>query len=103
MSDFENIVFGPLGKPYCNYFYFLSVIGYIFMILSLLSLLYVGATTKNTDSKFYMAGVTVILAYGIFYFQNRLLYSMCVGTLKEGMNTGTGACAYKTDTNYAPA
>jgi hypothetical protein len=95
MSDFENIVFGPLGKPYCNYFYFLSVMGYIFMILSLLSLLYIGATTKNTDSKFYMAGVTVILAYGIFYFQNRLLYSMCVGSLKEGMNPETNMIGTK--------
>ena len=84
MSGFENTVFGPLRKPYCNYFYFLSVLGYVFMIGSLISLLYVGATTKKTEPKFYMAGFMVVFAYGIIYFQNRLLYSMCVGSLKEG-------------------
>ena len=85
MSGFEDTVFGPLRKPYCNYFYFLSVFGYIFMIGSLISLLYMGAKTKKTEPKFYMAGFAVIFTYGIIYFQNRLLYSMCIGSLREGM------------------
>jgi hypothetical protein len=85
MSGFEHTVFGPLRKPYCNYFYFLSVFGYIFMIGSLISLLYIGAKTKKTEPKFYMAGFAVIFTYGIIYFQNRLLYSMCIGSLREGM------------------
>ena len=96
-----DMLFGPLGQPYCNYFYFLSVVGYIFMIGSVLSLAYIGATTKNTEPKFYMAGFTVALAYGIFYFQNRLLYSMCVGSLTEGMDSNMAA--YDASTGYTNA
>ena len=72
MTEFANMVFGPLTKPYCDYFYFLSIMGYIFMILSILGLLYVvGAGKKSHNLNFYMASsVTVILSYGIiFYFQ----------------------------------
>ncbi len=71
------------------------------MILSVLSLLYIGVTTKKTETKFYMAGFTVILAYGIFYFQNRLLYSMCVGSLKEGMNLDNNSFNNNNNNNYA--
>ena len=73
-----DTIYGPLSQQYCVYFYYLSIIGFVLLILSLLTSLYVGVTKKK-DSSFYMKMLMVSIGYGVFYFQNRLLYSMCVG------------------------
>lgn len=73
-----DTIYGPLSQQYCVYFYYLSMIGFVLLILSLLTSLYVGITRKK-DSSFYMKMLMVSIGYGVFYFQNRLLYSMCIG------------------------
>ena len=73
-----DTIYGPLSQQYCVYFYYLSIIGFVLLILSLLTSLYVGVTKKK-DSSFYMKMLMVSIGYGVFYFQNRLLYSMCIG------------------------
>jgi hypothetical protein len=77
-SSMMDTIYGPLSQQYCVYFYYLSMIGFILLILSILTSLYVGITRKK-DSSFYLKMLMVSIGYGIFYFQNRLLYSMCVG------------------------
>jgi hypothetical protein len=46
----------------------------------LVSSLLVGIT-KRKGVDFYMQTISIALGYAIFYFQNRLLHSMCVGTM----------------------
>ena len=78
MDTFLESFFGPLSKDYCLYFYILSVVGFILLTMMLATTLMVGIT-KRKGIDFYLQSVSVAIAYGIFYFQNRLLYSMCVG------------------------
>ncbi len=77
-------LFSVLSKPYCNYFYFLSVLGYFFFILISVSTVYLGykdyKENKRMSAKFYMSLIS-ISGYFILYFQNRLLYSMCASSL----------------------
>jgi hypothetical protein len=73
-----NNVFSPLGKEYCNYFFYLSIINFMLLIYILLSALYVFAYDKKKDTIFQI--VLVALPTFLGYFTNRLLYSMCVGS-----------------------
>ena len=78
MDNLLESFFGPLNKDYCLYFYILSVVGFILLTMMLATTLMVGIT-KRKGIDFYLQSVSIAVAYGIFYFQNRLLYSMCVG------------------------
>ena len=80
MNDILNSLFGPMPKDYCLYFYYLSVFGFILFTISLLTMIRL-AVSKKRGSVFYLNSVMVLLGYGIFYFQNRLLHSMCSNSL----------------------
>ena len=81
----NNYLFGPLNAEFCTYFYALSVINYlmfIFIIISLiLTLLF---RRKITSKENVLTMIFGSLLYGVLYFQNRLLHSMCVKT--EGLD-----------------
>ena len=72
-----NQYFTPLGKEYCVYFYYLSVIGFAFFWLALIGGIYMGIVQKEKPV-FYMQIMMICLTYLIVYFKSRLLYSMCV-------------------------
>jgi hypothetical protein len=80
MSNLTDQLFGPLSKQFCAYFYYLSIINYFVFVFLLLSMLYIGIF-KRKDGAFYLQMVMTALLYGIMYFQNRLLHSMCVNSL----------------------
>jgi len=80
MSDFMTNVYGPLNKDYCIWFYFLSIFGFIMLVMTLTASLYVGIVGKK-GPEFYVAMLVFSLNYAIMYFQNRLLWSMCSKTL----------------------
>jgi small basic protein len=80
MDDMMNTLFGPLDRKYCDYFYILSIIGFVLLAVLLLSSLLVGIS-KRKGMDFYMQTISIALGYAIFYFQNRLLHSMCAGTM----------------------
>lgn len=80
MENTLDTLFGPLSKQYCVYFYVLSIIGFVLLVLSLLATLFIGIT-KRKGIEFYVQMIIGSLAYVIFYFQNRLLHSMCVGNV----------------------
>ena len=80
MADMMNTLFGPLDRKYCDYFYILSMLGFVFLAILLVSSLLVGIT-KRKGFDFYLQTFSIALGYGIFYFQNRLLHSMCMGTM----------------------
>lgn len=74
-------LFGPLGKEYCIWFYFLSILAFISIVLFLVPAIYKGIVSKK-DIWYYLGVLTVTMMYGISYFQNRLLFSMCSGSMK---------------------
>jgi len=76
MTNNLDTLFGPLGPQYCAYFFYLSVFGFALMIMVIVSSLYIGIT-KKLGLKFYLNMVLVAILYFVFYFQNRLLYTMC--------------------------
>ena len=78
MDNLAETLFGPLSKEYCVYFYYLSIIGLLLLAVLVLSTLFIGITQRKKIG-FYMQMLSVALGYAIFYFQNRLLHSMCVG------------------------
>jgi hypothetical protein len=78
--NYIDTLFGPLSKQYCVYFYFLSIFGFILLAVFIISSIFVGLS-KRKGLDYYMQVVGIALGYGIFYFQNRLLHSMCVGTM----------------------
>jgi len=81
MNDFIDNVFGPLDKRYCDWFFILSVLGFVMLIVLLVSALFVGLS-KRKGVDYYLQIFSIALGYGIFYFQNRLLHTMCVSSLK---------------------
>ena len=77
----NNFLFGPLDGEYCAYFYILSVINYIFFIFIITSLIVTLVFQgRKADSKSLMTMLFGALLYGVIYFQNRLLHSMCMKT-----------------------
>lgn len=83
--EFSNdFLFGPLDNKYCLYFYYLSVIGYAFFVLTAIYLLYFVIVTKTKEEFYFLMIYKLFLAslmYGVFYFQNRILYNMCIKTV----------------------
>ena len=70
-------LFTPLSKNYCDYFYYLSVFGFVFLVFSIVSFGWI-IIKKKKGYDYLLKVVMITLGYFIFYFQNRLLYSMCV-------------------------
>ena len=77
--DVLQSLFGPLGKKYCLWFYILSVIPFIAIVLLVIRALYVAFSKRGGNVDALLNILPVVLIYLIAYFQNRLLYSMCSG------------------------
>lgn len=74
--DGFNSFFSPLGKEYCNYFYFLSV---FFFILGIIQVVLFLMKAMQKGSAKDLPQLFIYLIYPLLaYFQNRLLFSMCV-------------------------
>tara|TARA_E500000331_G_scaffold152626_1_gene148539 strand:+ start:2656 stop:2901 length:246 start_codon:yes stop_codon:yes gene_type:complete len=80
MADIMETLFGPLDRKFCDYFWLLSVLGFVLLAVLIISSLLVGIS-KNKGSDFYFQTISIALGYAIFYFQNRLLHSMCTGSM----------------------
>jgi hypothetical protein len=76
MSSLNDTLFGPLGSQFCLYFYILSAIAFIFMVISILGFI-IQLFSKKMDMKVVLGVIMVAGTYGIVYMQNRLLYNMC--------------------------
>lgn len=85
MTNFMNMYFGPLNlKPeYCLYFYYVSVVFFIMFALSSLGLLmYVAKNFKKVKGAYLINSLSLLLSTFISYFANRVLYTMCLSSLK---------------------
>jgi hypothetical protein len=78
MENTLDTLFGPLSKQYCIWFYGWSIFSFILLFGIILGSLIVGIT-KRKGIDFYILMIIGLIPYVAIYFQNRLLYSMCVG------------------------
>jgi hypothetical protein len=75
--DVMEDLFSPLSKKYCVWFYYLAVISYILFIFGLVAAIIYGVK-HNKGLGYYGTALLASLSYFVMYFQNRLLFSMCV-------------------------
>lgn len=68
----ESLLFSPLSKKYCVYFYFFSVLGLLGLLLCIFDFVVYLVGFKS------MGLLPFGVSFAFIYFQNRLLYSMCV-------------------------
>ena len=80
MESTMDYIYGPLSKDYCVYFYFLSMFGFILLAFTAILSLYIGIT-KGKKFEYFLKMGMICIGYGIFYFQNRLLYHMCASEM----------------------
>jgi len=78
--DIMDTLYGPLPKSYCLYFYYLSIIGFVLLVLSVSGSVII-ALSKPRGAYFYISSLMIAISYLIFYFQNRLLHTMCIHSL----------------------
>lgn len=81
--SFSNL-FTPLSKEYCMYYYYLSILTYIFFVFAVFATIYVMITLyskKELTFHYVLLSITSLISYFLAYFTMRLSYSMCVGSL----------------------
>ena len=79
---FTDKYFGPLDESNCAYFYFFSVLGFLLMILALLSILgYLVTNYKKIHYGILVSLIFSFISYFMIYYQSRLLNTMCVKVL----------------------
>tara|TARA_Y100000389_G_scaffold184460_1_gene202943 strand:- start:569 stop:796 length:228 start_codon:yes stop_codon:yes gene_type:complete len=74
MTSLAHDLFGPLGRNYCVYFYYLTVVAFIFFLVAAVHTVGAMMTSKADWWSLLMGLVGPFL----LYFNNRLLYGMCV-------------------------
>jgi hypothetical protein len=80
-NSLEDVLFGPLDKKYCMYFYAITIASFAFFLI--VAFLFLGLFIKGKKKmSFYAVLVTfaIVLEAFFHYFQNRLLYTICVHT-----------------------
>ncbi len=79
MNTFMNEYFGPLGKEYCVYFYFLSIFFFILYVMSLISVIvFIIRHYNKVNLQFIINSIMVLVNTLLGYFVNRLLHTMCI-------------------------
>ena len=79
MNEIMDYLFGPIGREYCLYFYFLSVFAFVMFVITLLSIFMLAMKGKTKFSM--LEGTLVVFQPLLLYFVNRLFYSMCVNSV----------------------
>ena len=80
MNKIFDSLLGPLGPEYCYYFYILMVISLIVLAAAVVGVI----RRLLTDKKAEILTLLVLLVQPILvYFVNRLLYTMCIKTVRE--------------------
>ena len=69
-------VFSPLPNEYCLYFYILSIIGFVGLVLGLVVFGWI-IIVKKKGWDYIVKSIFILGIYFLMYFQNRLFYGMC--------------------------
>lgn len=87
MKNFNELMFSPLSRDWCMYYYILMIwgsIGFLASIVGVLSALTYALTTTGFNKISVVGAVSslsILISSSLLYFVNRLMYSMCVGSL----------------------
>jgi len=77
-----NSFLSPLGKSYCSWFYILSLVNLIFIFILIIGLIF-SFMSKDKEVQKHSHPIMYSLIGVLFtYLQSRLLYGMCLGSLK---------------------
>jgi hypothetical protein len=80
MNKLLDSLLGPLGPEFCNYFYILMIISLVVLAAAAIGVVRRLLMDKNAD----VITLLVLLVQPLLvYFINRLLYTMCVGSVKN--------------------
>lgn len=71
-----NTLFGSLSGEYCLYFYYLSILSFFMLAITIIGGVVAGLQ-KGKGMYFYMTILGSSVAYFISYFVNRLMFSVC--------------------------
>ena len=71
-----NTLFGPISGEYCLYFYYLSILSFFLLAMTLISGVVTGLQ-KGKGMYFYLSILGSSATFFISYFVNRLMYSVC--------------------------
>jgi hypothetical protein len=78
-SGLEQALFSPMGREMCAYFFWLTVIAFVFLLLAAVEVVMSFVNRKGGFSLGKLMKSILTLAFPfLIYFNNRLLYSMCV-------------------------
>jgi hypothetical protein len=77
-GSIEQTLFGPLSKDYCMIFMWFSLVGLLYIILSIAGIVGLVFSKKGNSSN-YVALVVGLLGGLVIYLENRLFYNMCKG------------------------
>lgn len=78
----DKLLFSPLDKNYCLYFYYLSVF-FFCLFVSLIFLLIFTYFDSKVKSLTMEKVLWILINPLLLYFINRLYYSMCINSLKN--------------------
>jgi hypothetical protein len=82
MSDLTDRFFSPLGKEWCIYYFAILVFVFIFFVLSIISAVIGLFNLKKIGfNEIYLLCVPIVMNL-ILYLQSRIIYSICVSSLK---------------------
>ena len=83
MSDFMSNYFGPLGKEYCLYFYLMSIVFFVIMMMGLFGVIVtVVKNPKQVNMMFFVNAAMLLMNSVLAYFVNRLLHTMCANSIR---------------------
>ena len=71
-----NTLFGPVSGEYCLYFYYLSILSFFLLAMTLVTGV-VSGLQKGKGMYFYLSILGSSATFFISYFVNRLMYSVC--------------------------
>ena len=80
-GSLENYLFGPLDKRYCMLFYIFAILGFFAFFVALIGVVVglVKGTKKFGMTELFFVAYSLLMSF-LVYLQNRLLYSMCIGS-----------------------
>lgn len=77
-----SMFFGPLDKSSCIYFFILTVMFFIGLVILIANeLLYILQNLNKLNLKMLSSGFIIMFNIFVAYFVNRLLYTMCSKSL----------------------
>ena len=83
MSDFMSNYFGPLSKDYCMYFYLMSIIFFVIMVLGIIGVIFAMINKpKQINVMFFINSAMLLMNSVLAYLVNRLLHTMCANSIR---------------------